>query len=98
MQIAFHENRNAFQRYFFRPRILRDTSSGTTESSFLGLPTSIPIFISPAAMAKLGHPLGELNLTKAAGDSGIIQVVSFQFLYVLILPLTHNLDIRKRKL
>lgn len=73
---AFYENRNAFQRYFFRPRILRDTSVGSTESSFLGMPTTMPVFISPAAMAKLGHPLGEVNLTKAAGDSGVIQVVS----------------------
>ncbi|KAK9776277.1 putative FMN-dependent dehydrogenase-domain-containing protein [Seiridium cardinale] len=73
---TFHENRNAFQRYFFRPRILRDTSSGSTESSFLGLPTSMPVFISPAAMAKLGHPLGEVNLTKAAGDTGVVQVIS----------------------
>lgn len=40
------------------------------------MPTTMPVFISPAAMAKLGHPLGEVNLTKAAGDSGVIQVVS----------------------
>ncbi|KAF7519219.1 hypothetical protein G7054_g13168 [Neopestalotiopsis clavispora] len=73
---TFYENRNAFQRYFFRPRILRDTSTGSTESSFLGLPTSMPVFISPAAMAKLGHPLGEVNLTRAAGESGIVQVIS----------------------
>lgn len=36
----------------------------------------MPVFISPAAMAKLGHPLGEVNLTRAAGESGIVQVVS----------------------
>lgn len=35
----------------------------------------MPIMISPAAMAKLGHPLGEVNLTKAAGTHGIIQIV-----------------------
>ncbi|KAI4595221.1 Cytochrome b2, mitochondrial precursor [Pestalotiopsis sp. 9143b] len=56
-------------------KILRDTSVGSTESSFLGMPTTMPVFISPAAMAKLGHPLGEVNLTKAAGDSGVIQVL-----------------------
>jgi L-lactate dehydrogenase (cytochrome) len=27
-------------------------------------------------MAKLGHPLGEVNLTRAAGKYGIIQMVS----------------------
>lgn len=65
-------------RYFFRPRILRDTSSGSIETTILGMSTSTPIFISPAAMAKLGHPNGEVNLTKAAGESGIIQVVRLQ--------------------
>ncbi|KAH6658749.1 FMN-dependent dehydrogenase-domain-containing protein [Truncatella angustata] len=73
---TFYENRNAFTRYFFRPRVLRDTSSGSTETSFIGLSSSMPIFISPAAMAKLGHPNGEINLTKAAGEHGIIQVIS----------------------
>ncbi|KAF2014515.1 hypothetical protein BU24DRAFT_493107 [Aaosphaeria arxii CBS 175.79] len=73
---TFFENRDAFQRYFFRPRILRDTSTGSTESSILGIPTAMPVFISPAAMAKLGHPLGEINLTKAAGNCNIVQMIS----------------------
>jgi L-lactate dehydrogenase (cytochrome) len=42
----------------------------------MGIKTSVPIFIAPAAMAKLGHPLGEINLTKAAGACGIVQAVS----------------------
>ena len=28
-------------------------------------------------MARLGHPLGEVNLTKAAGAYGIVQSVSY---------------------
>ncbi|ETS76812.1 hypothetical protein PFICI_12199 [Pestalotiopsis fici W106-1] len=73
---TYHENREAFRRYYFRPRLLRDTSNGTTTTTFLEIPTTLPIFISPAAMAKLGHPLGEINLTRAAGNAGIIQVIS----------------------
>ena len=42
----------------------------------MGLKSTLPIFISPAAMAKLGHPLGEVNLTKGAGRCGIVQGVS----------------------
>jgi isopentenyl diphosphate isomerase/L-lactate dehydrogenase-like FMN-dependent dehydrogenase len=41
----------------------------------LGMHVSLPIYISPAAMAKLGHPLGEVNLTRGAGECGIIQGV-----------------------
>ncbi|PYH92062.1 L-mandelate dehydrogenase [Aspergillus ellipticus CBS 707.79] len=73
---TFHENRDAFRRYFFRPRILRDTSYGSTEKSFLGISSSMPVFISPTAMAKLGHPLGEVNLTRAAGEVAVVQMVS----------------------
>jgi L-lactate dehydrogenase (cytochrome) len=51
-------------------------SDETTETTILGFPSSIPVMISPAAMAKLGHPLGEVNLTKGAGSQGIIQIVS----------------------
>jgi len=50
-------------------------SHGHTETTILGIPVSMPIMISPAAMAKLGHPLGEVNLTRAAGSNGVIQIV-----------------------
>ena len=50
-------------------------SSGSTASVFLGIQSAMPVFISPAAMAKLGHPLGEVNLTKAAGEYGVAQAV-----------------------
>jgi L-lactate dehydrogenase (cytochrome) len=41
----------------------------------LGEDTSLPIFISPAGMAGLAHPLAEKGLAKAAGVCGIIQMV-----------------------
>lgn len=49
---------------------------GTTDTTFMGIHTKLPVFISPAAMAKLGHPLGEVNLTRAAAECGIVQGVS----------------------
>lgn len=44
----------------------------------LGLPTTLPILIAPAALARLGHPDGEMNLTRAAGAEGILQGVRTQ--------------------
>jgi L-lactate dehydrogenase (cytochrome) len=41
----------------------------------LGMPSSLPIFISPAALARLGHRNGEMNLVRAAGKTGILQGV-----------------------
>ncbi|WVQ99149.1 hypothetical protein IAU59_006281 [Kwoniella sp. CBS 9459] len=70
------ENQNAFRRYYFRPRILRDATNGSINTEFVGMQTELPVFISPAAMAKLGHPLGEVNLTKGAGRCGIVQGIS----------------------
>lgn len=42
------------------------------------MPSSLPIFISPAALARLGHPDGEINLVRAAGKAGILQGVRFK--------------------
>jgi L-lactate dehydrogenase (cytochrome) len=46
-----------------------------TSTTMLGEATSLPIFISPAGMAGLAHPLAEKGLAKAAGVCGIIQMV-----------------------
>jgi len=43
---------------------------------FGGMESSLPIFISPAALARLGHPDGEMNLVRAAGTEGILQGIS----------------------
>ncbi|ORY23133.1 putative cytochrome b2, mitochondrial precursor (L-lactate ferricytochrome C oxidoreductase) [Naematelia encephala] len=75
-EYTFHENSDAYRRYFLRPRILRKVGDGDIKTSFVGIETSMPVFISPAAMAKLGHPLGEVNLTKGAGEMGIVQAIS----------------------
>ena len=75
-EITAEGNMDAFRRYQFRPRILRSVVTGSTETEFMGVKSTLPVFISPAAMAKLGHPLGEVNLTKGAARSGIVQGVS----------------------
>ncbi|KAG8878013.1 Cytochrome b2, mitochondrial precursor [Tulasnella sp. 331] len=51
---------------------------GTTDmtTTILGIKSSLPIFVSPAAMAGLGHPEGEKNITRGAGKEGIIQNAS----------------------
>lgn len=77
-EVTVNENRNAFGRVWFKPRVLRPIGEVDTSVQVVGgtVDSSLPIYISPAAMAKLGHPEGELNLTRAAGVGGIIQGVS----------------------
>jgi hypothetical protein len=63
---ALHENNNAYRRIRFRPRVLRKVKEVDTSTEILGVKSSVPFFIAPAALAKLGHPDGEVNLTKGA--------------------------------
>ncbi|KAG6819235.1 hypothetical protein H0H93_013927 [Arthromyces matolae] len=76
MEVAFQENSRAFTRFFFHPRVMRPVSQCDPSTTILGFQTSIPVFISGAALAKLGHPQGEANLTRGAAQSNIVQMVS----------------------
>ena len=76
LTIAHAENTKAFQKILFRPRVFVDVSKCDTSTTLFGLPSTSPILIAPAALAKLGHPGGEVNLTQGAGIAGIIQVMS----------------------
>lgn len=60
------DNREAYRRIKFRPRVLRKVKNVDPSTEFLGVKSTLPVFISPAALAKLGHPLGEVNLTRGA--------------------------------
>ncbi|KAJ7574442.1 FMN-dependent dehydrogenase-domain-containing protein [Mycena floridula] len=70
------ENSHAFSRFFFNARVMRPVSHCDPSTTILGFKTSIPVFVSAAALAKLGHPLGEVNITKGCQPGSIIQMVS----------------------
>ncbi|KAI0059917.1 glyoxylate dehydrogenase [Artomyces pyxidatus] len=75
-EITIRENRLAYQRVWFRPRVLRDVSKVDWSTTILGQKSSLPVYISATALGKLGHPDGELNLTRAAGKHGVIQMIA----------------------
>ncbi|KAL4064951.1 FMN-dependent dehydrogenase-domain-containing protein [Scleroderma yunnanense] len=74
--ITHVENSRAFSRFFFCPRIMKEVSGVDPSTLMLGYKSSIPIYISGSALARLGHPLGEVNLTRGAYQTGILQMVS----------------------
>lgn len=74
-EITMRENRSAYQRLWFRPRILRDVTTIDFSTTILGHKTSLPIYITATALGKLGHPDGEKNLTWAGAKQGIIQMI-----------------------
>lgn len=51
-------NARAFSRFYFQPRVMRQVSKCDPSTTLLGFRTSIPVFVSAAALAKLGHPDG----------------------------------------
>lgn len=58
LHLANRENARAFSRFFFRARIMRSVSHCDPSTTILGFESSIPVFVSGAALAKLGHPEG----------------------------------------
>ncbi|CED83265.1 l-mandelate dehydrogenase [Phaffia rhodozyma] len=73
---TIRSNVSSFSRILFKPRVLRKVKDVSIETTILGHPSSSPIYISPAALARLGNEDGEMNLTKGAAQTGIIQVIS----------------------
>lgn len=75
-EITMRENHRAYQRIFFRPRVLVNVSKVDTTAKFFGRKSSLPIYITATALARLGHPDGEIVLTRAAAKEGIPQMLS----------------------
>ena len=69
-------NKSLYSRIWFRPRTMRNVTTVSTASTILGLPVALPLMVSPAAMARLIHPDGELAIARAAAEKGIIQCIS----------------------
>lgn len=63
---AYEVNRYDWTRVNLRPRILRNVARISMNCRILGHDSSIPIFIAPAAQARLGHADGELCLARGA--------------------------------
>ncbi|KAI4095200.1 MAG: hypothetical protein LQ344_001712 [Seirophora lacunosa] len=74
--VTHKANQTFFDRIWFRPRVLRDVSVRDTRSNIFGQDVEMPVFVSPAALAKLVHPDGEKAIARAVQKKGIIQCIS----------------------
>lgn len=75
-QWTLRENREAFSRILFRPRVLVDVSKIDMTTTVLGYKIPMPIMIAPTAMLKMAHPEGEYAVARAASASGTIMTLS----------------------
>ncbi|KAJ1751912.1 Hydroxyacid oxidase 1 [Coemansia sp. RSA 1821] len=71
-----HENEEAFSSYRLHPRMLRDVSKISTETTILGQKVKTPLGIAPCALHKLAHPSGEAATSRAASQHGSIMILS----------------------
>lgn len=74
--ITLRDNEAAFKRYRIVPRILRDVSRLDTSTTFCGRTVSFPLGLSPSAMHKMAHPIGETGTSRAAAKMGIPMCLS----------------------
>jgi isopentenyl diphosphate isomerase/L-lactate dehydrogenase-like FMN-dependent dehydrogenase len=73
---TLRENRDAFARRTFRPRVLRDVSEISTATTVLGTPIALPVLVGPLAYQQLYHPDGECATARAAAAAGTVMAVS----------------------
>merc|ERR1712078_530352 len=73
-EITFRENHAAFSRIWMLPRVLVNVEDIDTSCEMLGAPCSLPIYITGTALGRLYHEDGEMCLTRAAYEQGIVQM------------------------
>jgi hypothetical protein len=54
---------------------MRDVTAVDWSTTLLGHASSMPVYISATALGRLGHPDGEMTLTRAAARHGVVQMV-----------------------
>ncbi|KAF3769325.1 FMN-linked oxidoreductase [Cryphonectria parasitica EP155] len=70
-------NNSVYRSVLLRPRVFVDCVQCDTSTSLLGqFGVRTPIFVCPAAMARLAHSDGEAGIAKGAGYFGACQIIS----------------------
>jgi 4-hydroxymandelate oxidase len=75
-EVSLRRNREDFERWVLRPRVLVDVSNVDTSTTVLGTQVSMPVLLAPAAGHKLCCDDGELATARAAAAAGTIMVLS----------------------
>lgn len=69
-------NNTVYRSILLRPRIFIDSKECDLSTTFLHNKLQIPVYVSPAAMARLGHPDGEWGIAQACKMFGAMQIIS----------------------
>jgi lactate 2-monooxygenase len=69
-------NREAFDHWRLRPRMLRDVSARSLARTVLGTELKAPVLLAPIGVQTLAHPEGELAVARGAAQVGVPLVAS----------------------
>jgi isopentenyl diphosphate isomerase/L-lactate dehydrogenase-like FMN-dependent dehydrogenase len=75
-ETTLRRNRDAFDRWAFRPRVLRDVRGRDTSTTFLGQPLSLPVMFAPVGSVGQFHDDGALACARVAERVGTAEWVS----------------------
>ena len=69
-------NNSVYKQILLRPRVFVDCTRCNTSTTLLGHKVGVPLYVSPAAMARLAHPAGEHGIAQGISEFGALQIVS----------------------
>jgi len=75
-EVTLKANREAFSKYYLRPRRLNDVSKVDTSVELFGAKYPNPIFICPTGGNKAFHPEGEVAVARGAKAGNHLQILS----------------------
>ena len=75
-EVTLSANRSDFSDILFRPKLLTDVSNRNQRTRVVGQELAFPVMVSPAGLLRLAHTEGELAIARAAGNTGVVFVVS----------------------
>lgn len=81
--ITLAANRDAWQRIWLHPHVLRDVAAVDTSTTLLGQRVSSPLLVAPMAMQRFACDEGELATARGAAAAGVVMIASMAATYSL---------------
>ncbi|MFM8312460.1 MAG: alpha-hydroxy acid oxidase [Ilumatobacteraceae bacterium] len=75
-EVAMRRARDSFDRIEFRPFVLRDVTTVSTDTTVLGMPSAMPLVFGPTGYTRMMHTRGETAVARVAARAGIPYALS----------------------
>ncbi|GAA1216568.1 alpha-hydroxy acid oxidase [Pseudonocardia alaniniphila] len=74
-EVTLGRNRDAFERWAYRPRVMTGLGVPDMATSFLGIGLGIPVLTAPFGADGLFHPEGHCAVARANAAEGVVSIV-----------------------